>query len=59
MLTEIDVTKYAIKLNGMIIKSNLPSRAIAEAELFKLPDHQRMVAEIVVMTQDNKTILFG
>lgn len=59
MLTEIDQTLFAIRVNGVIIASSLPSRTLAEAHLLTLSADQRAVAEIVPMTSQGKQVLFG
>lgn len=59
MLTEVAVTKYAIKVNGQTLIPNIPSRSIAEATLYNLPQEQRALAEIVAITSDGKQALFG
>jgi uncharacterized protein YbaA (DUF1428 family) len=59
MLTEVAPTFYAVKVNGVIISSNLPSRQVAEAVMYNLPADQRPLAEVVIMTSDGKTVLFG
>lgn len=59
MLTEIGQTLYAIRVNGQIVASNLPSRQLAEATLLNLPAEQRALAEIVPVTPEGKTVLFG
>ena len=59
MLTEVNTTKYVIKVNGVTIIPNIPSRAIAEATVFGLPPDQRAIAEIVTVTDDGRTMLLG
>ena len=59
MLTEISQTMFNVVIQGRTIASNLPSRQLAEAALLNLPPDQRMVAEIVPMTNDGKRVLFG
>lgn len=59
MLTEINQTQYAVKVGGQIVQSNLPSRQLAEAVILTLPQEQRAIAEVVPITSDGKTVLFG
>ena len=59
MLTEINTTLYAIRVNGATVVANIPSRPLAEATLFNLPPEQRAIAEIVTVTQDGKSLLLG
>jgi hypothetical protein len=59
MLTEVPTTTYAIKVNGQIVVPNIPSRSLAETALFMMPASQRVLAEIVTVTTDGKTMLLG
>jgi hypothetical protein len=59
MLTEINQSLFAVRVNGRTIATNLPSRQLAEATLLTLPQHERALAEIVSITSDGKTVLFG
>lgn len=59
MLTEINTTLYAIKVNGHVIVANIPSRELAEATLFNMAPEQRALAEIVPVTHDGRSLLLG
>lgn len=59
MLAEVQPTLYSIRVAGRVIASNIPSRQLAEAQLFTLPADQRALAEIVPVTQDGRSILLG
>jgi hypothetical protein len=59
MLTEINQSLFAVRVNGRTIATNLPSRQLAEATLLTLSQHERALAEIVSITSDGKTVLFG
>lgn len=59
MLTEINTTLYAIKVNGHVMVSNIPSRELAEATLFNMTPEQRALAEIVPVTPDGRSLLLG
>lgn len=59
MLTEVNQTQFTVKVAGRTIQSNIPSRQLAEAYVLTLPQDQRAVAEIVPVTSEGKTILFG
>ena len=52
MLTEINTTLYAIKVNRIVMVANIPSRELAEATLFNMAPEQRALAEIVAVTPD-------
>jgi hypothetical protein len=59
MLTEISQTFFNVIIQGRVVAINLPSRQLAEATLLQLPPEQRMLAEIVPVTNDGKQVLFG
>jgi hypothetical protein len=59
MITENLPTVYSVKVNGVVVCSNVPSRQLAEAAVMNLPPEQRIIAEIVTMTGDGKVVLFG
>lgn len=59
MLTEINTTLYAIKVNGHVMVANIPSRELAEATLFNMTPEQRALAEIVPVTPDGRSLLLG
>jgi hypothetical protein len=64
MLTKIvdgkpTATYYAIKINGTIIPNKFLSRMVAEQEIYKLPFNEQQLAEIVIITDDGKEVLFG
>jgi hypothetical protein len=59
MLTEIAPTYFAIRINGVLVAQNIPSRQLAEATVYQLPQEQRMIAEIVPMTPDGRSLLLG
>lgn len=59
MLTEVGTTLWAVRVNGRIVLPNLPSQRIAENAVLSLPPEQQQFAEVVPMTPDGKTVLFG
>ena len=59
MITEVSTTLYAIKVNGVVVVPNIPSRQLAEASLFNLPPDQRAIAEIIVVTPGGQSLLLG
>lgn len=59
MFTESIPILFAVKVNGQIIATNLPSRSIAETQIFNLPVDQRALAEIVSVTSDGRQVLLG
>lgn len=59
MLTEINSTVYAVKVNGQIIVNNIPSMQLAESAVFALPPNERAIAEIVALTNTGQTLLLG
>ena len=59
MITEVSPTQFVVKVNGQVVRGPLPSRHLAEAALFSLPQDQQSLAEIVPTTTDGKQVLFG
>lgn len=59
MITEVNVTQFAIKINGVIVHNHIPSRQIAEATFYALSPEQRAIAEIVPITDNGKSLLLG
>lgn len=59
MLTEVQSTKWAVKVNGVVIVDNIPSRALAESAILHLPVAQQPIAEVVQVTSDGKMVLMG
>jgi hypothetical protein len=59
MLTEVSPTFWAVRVNGRIVASNLPSQRLAEHTILSLPPEQQRVAEVVPMTSSGQQILLG
>lgn len=59
MLTEIATTLWAVRVQGRIVVTNLPSQRVAENALLTLPAAQQSLAEVIPITPDGKTVLFG
>lgn len=59
MLTEVNSTQYKVVVEGRVVANNVPSYQLAEATVFSLPADQRAVAQIVPITPEGKTVLFG
>jgi hypothetical protein len=59
MLTEVTPTVWAVRVNGRVVVSGLPSQRLAENAVLNLPADQQKVAEVVPMTQDGRSILLG
>ena len=59
MLTEVGTTLWAVRVNGRIVVQNLPSQRLAENAVLNLPADQQQFAEVVPMTPEGKTVLFG
>lgn len=59
MITETAPVLYSIRVNGITLNSNIPSRQLAEMAILNLPVEQRALAEIVQTTTDGKVVLFG
>ena len=59
MITEATPILYSVRVNGVTVCANVPSRVLAEAAVLNLPVDQRAIAEIVPTTADGKVVLFG
>jgi hypothetical protein len=59
MLTEVGTTLWAVRVQGRIVTTNLPSQRIAENALLNLPPEQQRLAEVIPVTPEGKTVLFG
>lgn len=59
MLTEVAPVLWAVRVNGRIVVSNLPSQRLAENAVINLPPDQQRIAEVIPMTSEGKTVLFG
>lgn len=59
LLTDNTVIYYVVRVQGRDITSKVESRAIAEAELSRLPAETRALAEVVPVTADGNQLLLG
>ena len=59
MITEVAPTLWAVRVNGRVVVSNLPSQRIAENAVLNLPVNQQPLAEVIPMTSDGRQVLFG
>lgn len=59
MITEVAPTLWAVRVNGVVVVSNLPSQRLAENAVLNLPAAQRQIAEVIPMTSDGRQVLFG
>lgn len=59
MLTEQEPTRYQVIINGIPYGAPQPSKQLAEALLANLTPDQRLLAEVRVVTNEGKQILFG
>lgn len=57
MLTEINTTTFSIRVRGIVVLANIPSRQLAEATVFNMKPEDRAVAEIVTMGQFGELLL--
>lgn len=59
MLTEVETTQYAIRVNGQVV-GTYQTRMMAEAALLLMPASARPLAEVVpVQGGTGKQVLFG
>jgi hypothetical protein len=59
MITETTPMLYSVRVNGVTVCANMPSRSLAEAAILNLPLDQRAIAEVVPTTAEGKVVLFG
>jgi hypothetical protein len=59
MLTEVAPVRFVVKVNGQVVCSPQPTRALAEAVILSLAPDQRQFAEVVPVTDGNKELLLG
>ena len=59
MLTNSDNVLFGIKVNGKLINEKYVNRILAEQAKLNLPENERLVAEIVAVTEDGKELLLG
>lgn len=59
LISEVQETKYVIKVHGKIVSVPFISHQLAEAQVAQLSIDQQPFAEIVQITSDGKELLFG
>jgi hypothetical protein len=59
MLTEQMPTKFQVKINGIPYGQPQPTRMLAEMVLMNLTPDQRMLAEVVPVSQAGQQLLLG
>ncbi len=59
MINEVEQVKYVIKVNGRIVSVSFSSVALAEAAITNLAESDRVLAEIVPVTNTGQEILLG
>ena len=60
MISEVvEPTKFQVVINGIPYGSMQPTRSLAEMLLTNLTSDQRLLAEIQLVTQTGKQLLFG
>lgn len=59
MLTEVSPTSWQVRIQGQVVSGNIQTKQLAEHFILSLPPAQRALAEIVPVTNDGKTVLFG
>ncbi len=50
---------YVLMVNGVKISAPFSDRMVAEMAKGNLPDEQKLLAEVVAVTNDGKQVLFG
>ena len=56
---DMDVVYYIVKVNGVAVSDKFSERMMAEMAKNNLPNEQRMIAEVVPVTNDGKQLLLG
>ncbi len=59
MLTEISLTRFVVKVNGITVCAPQLSRQLAEAAVLTLTPEQQALAVIVPITDGNQELLLG
>lgn len=59
MLTEIAQTRYVVIVNGMPKCAPQPTKQLAELELLKLSESERLLAEVQVVDSQGRNLLLG
>lgn len=59
MLTEVAVSRFVVKVRGVAVCAPQTTYSLAEGVVAMLPPDQQPLAEIVVITNDNKELLLG
>lgn len=56
---EVNTVQYVLKVNGIPVSGNFNDKTACEMAKINLPEEQRMIAEVVLVTTDGKQVLFG
>lgn len=56
---DVNTVQYVLKVNGVPVSGNFTDRTACEMARNNLPEEQRMLAEIALVTTDGKQVLFG
>lgn len=59
LINEQEQIRYVIKVNGQTVSVPFATKMLAEQHLGNLPQEQQVVAEIVIVTEEGKQVLFG
>lgn len=59
MLTEVAPTRYVVKVNGITLSPIYFTEATAQQFILNLSQEQQKLAEVVIVSQDGKELLFG
>ena len=56
---QMNTVQYVLKVNGVPVSGNFDDKTACEMAKLGLPEEQRMLAEVVIVTTDGKQVLFG
>ena len=56
---DVNTVQYVLKVNGVPVSGNFTDRTACEMAKNSLPEEQRMLAEVSLVTTDGQQVLFG
>lgn len=59
IMDNTDAVYYVLKVNGVVVSGRFGQAMMAEMAKNNLPEEQRMLAEVVPVTEDGKQVLLG
>ena len=59
LMNDANTIQYIIKINGVPVSAPFGDKMLAEQAKNNLPEEQRILAEVVPITNDGKQVLLG